>query len=191
MQARIKNAVAAGIAAALLAAIGGMAAFAGFFLAGAGVTAMHFDGRAVLPSPRAEIPLLHKVALKPEPDLPRRGFSTGDKRNIEGAVRAQLRAYVARDADGAFAKLAPSTQRFFGEPDRFLRSIAQEVPAMLDTKRFAFLGIEQAGKQILQQVLITDSNGQEWLAEFQLEQLDGPDWRIKGCILQSTPGQQA
>jgi hypothetical protein len=187
----MKNAVAAGIAAALLAAIGGMAAFAGFFLAGAGVTAMHFDGRAVLPSPRAEIPLLHKVALKPEPDLPQRGFSTGDKRNIEGAVRAQLRAYVARDADGAFAKLAPSTQRFFGEPDRFLRSIAQEVPAMLDTKRFAFLGIEQAGKQILQQVLITDSNGQEWLAEFQLEQLDGPDWRIKGCILQSTPGQQA
>jgi hypothetical protein len=62
---------------------------------------------------------------------------------------------------------------------------------MLDTKRFAFLGVEQSGSRVVQQVLITDSNGHEWLAEFQLERLDGADWRIKGCILQSTPGQQA
>jgi len=190
MQAKFKKAVAAGIAAALLTAIGGTAGVAGFFLAGAGVTAMHFDGRATLPSPRAEIPLLYKVALKTEHDLPR-AFSAGEKRNIEQAIRAQIRAYVARDADGAFAKLAPSTQRFFGQPDKFLRSMAQEVPAMLDTKRFAFLGVEHAGNRVVQQVLITDSVGQEWLAEFQLELLDGGDWRIKGCILQSTPGQQA
>jgi hypothetical protein len=190
MQARLKNTIAATIAGALLTATAGAAAFAGFFLAGAGVTAMHFDGRAALPSARAEIPLLHKVALKPEHDLPR-AFSAGEKRNIEQAIRAQIRAYVARDADVAFAKLAPSTQRFFGQPDKFLRSMAQEVPAMLDTKRFAFLGVERTGKRVVQQVLITDSNGHEWLAEFQLELLDAGDWRIKGCILQSTPGQQA
>jgi hypothetical protein len=190
MQANLKKPLAVGVIGAVLAGTAVMSGFAGVFMAGAGVTAMHFDGRATLPSPRAEIPLLHKIALKPEPDL-RRGFSAGEKRNIEGAVRAQIRAYVARDADSAFATLAPSTQRFFGRPDKFLRSIAQEVPAMLDTKRFAFLGLEQAGNRVLQQVLITDSNGHEWLAEFQLEQLDGPDWRIRGCILQSTPGQQA
>jgi hypothetical protein len=86
---------------------------------------------------------------------------------------------------------SPSTQRFFGEPDRFLRSLAQEMPTVLDTRRFAFLGLEQAGRRIVQQVLITDSTEHEWLAEFQLEQMKGGDWRIKGCILQSTPGQQA
>ena len=166
------------------------AGLAGFLLAGAGVTAMHFDGRAALPSPRAEIPLLHKVILKQEAATPR-GFTARERRHIEDAVRAQIRAYVARDADGAFAKLAPSTQRFFGKPDKFLRSLAQEVPAMLDTRRFAFLGVEQTGNRVVQQVLITDSVGQEWLAEFQLEELKGGDWRIKGCIVQSTPGQQA
>jgi hypothetical protein len=51
--------------------------------------------------------------------------------------------------------------------------------------------VEQIGRRIVQQVLITDSTEHEWLAEFQLEQLPSGDWRIKGCILQSTPGQQA
>ena len=90
-----------------------------------------------------------------------------------------------------FRPSTPSTQRFFGEPLKFLRSIAQDVPVILDTRRFAFLGVEQAGRRTVQQVLITDGMGQEWLAEFQLERLDGEDWRIKGCVLQAAPGQQA
>ncbi len=120
-----------------------------------------------------------------------RGFSLTEKRNIEKAIRLQIRAYAARDAEQAFAKLAPSTQRFFGEPNRFLRSLAQEMPTVLDTRRFAFLGVEQIGQRTVQQVLITDSTEHEWLAEFQLEQMKSGDWRVKGCILQSTPGQQA
>ena len=62
---------------------------------------------------------------------------------------------------------------------------------MLDARRFAFLGVEQIGRRTVQQVLITDSTEHEWLAEFQLEQMKSGDWRVKGCILQSTPGQQA
>ena len=62
---------------------------------------------------------------------------------------------------------------------------------MLGTRRFAFLGVEQIGQRTVQQVLITDSTEHEWLAEFQLEQMTSDDWRVKGCILQSTPGQQA
>jgi hypothetical protein len=196
MQAKLKQILAAGLAGAVLIGAPFGAGLAGFFLAGAGVTVMHIDGRAyierraALPSPRAENPLLHKVLLKPDAAAPR-SFSTRDKREIEEAVRTQIRAYVTRDAEEAFARLAPSTQRFFGEPDKFLRSIAQEVPAMLDTRRFAFLGVEQSGSRTVQQVLITDSTGQEWLAEFQLEQQTGGDWRIKGCVVQSAPGQQA
>jgi len=122
---------------------------------------------------------------------PPTGFSLTERRNIENAIRLQIRAYAARDAKQAFAKLAPSTQRFFGEPDRFLRSLAQDMPTVLDTRRFAFLGVEQVGQRTVQQVLITDSTEHEWLAEFQLEQMKSGDWRVKGCILQSTPGQQA
>jgi hypothetical protein len=175
-----------------------VASLAGFVLAGAAFTATHMAtlmashaaSHAALSQAPAANPLLLPVLLKPDAAGPR-GFSSGEKRNIEDAIRTQIRAYVARDAEEAFAKLAPSTQRFFGKPDKFLRSIAQEIPTMLDTRRFAFLGVEQVGDRIVQQVLITDSTGHEWLAEFQLEQRKGDDWRIKGCILQATPGQQA
>ena len=139
-------------------------------------------------SAAAAKPLLQPVVLRAEAP---RGFSLTEKLNIEKAIRLQIRAYTARDAEQAFAKLAPSTQRFFGEPNRFLRSLAQEMPTVLDTRRFAFLGVEQIGQRTVQQVLITDSTEHEWLAEFQLEQMTSDDWRVKGCILQSTPGQQA
>lgn len=174
------------------------ASLAGFVFAGVAVIAMQMAtlagtlmvSHAAFSSAAAAKPLLQPVALRPE--APTAGsFSSREKRTIQHAVRMQIRAYAARDAEQAFAKLAPSTQRFFGEPDRFLRSLAQEMPTVLDTRRFAFLGLEQAGRRIVQQVLITDSTEHEWLAEFQLEQMKGGDWRIKGCILQSTPGQQA
>jgi hypothetical protein len=190
MQSKLRTTLAAGLVLGALAGAATTAGFAALLLAGSGVAAKRMDGRATLPSPRAANPLLHNVLLKPDA-VPPRGFSIGEKRNIEHAVRTQIRAYAARDADQAFAQLAPSTQRFFGKPDQFLRALAREVPAMLDIRRFAFLGAERAPNRIVQQVLLTDSTGQEWLAEFQLEQLIGGDWRIKGCIVQSTPGQQA
>jgi len=106
-----------------------VASLAGVVLAGAAFTATHMAtlmaSHAALSQAPAANPLLHPVLLKPDTAGPR-GFSSGEKRNIEDAIRTQIRAYVARDAEQAFAKLAPSTQRFFGKPDKFLRSIARD-----------------------------------------------------------------
>ena len=43
----------------------------------------------------------------------------------------------------------------------------------------------------MQQVLITDSLGQQWLAEFQVERQQAGNWRVKGCVVAAAPGQQA
>ena len=181
MQAKLKRAIWASLAGFAFAGVAlvatQMATLAGTLLA----------SHQAFAAAAAE-PLLQPTALRAEAPT---GFSLTERRNIENAIRLQIRAYAARDAKQAFAKLAPSTQRFFGEPDRFLRSLAQDMPTVLDTRRFAFLGVEQVGQRTVQQVLITDSTEHEWLAEFQLEQMKGGDWRVKGCILQSTPGQQA
>ncbi len=182
MQAKLRGAMWASLAGLAFAGVAlvatQMASLAGTLMA----------SHEAFASVAATKPLLQPVALRTEAP---KGFSLSERRNIENAIRLQIRAYAARDAKQAFAKLAPSTQRFFGEPDRFLRSLAQEMPTVLDTRRFAFLGVEQVGQRTVQQVLITDSTEHEWLAEFQLEQMKSGDWRVKGCILQSTPGQQA
>lgn len=190
MQARLKGAFLASLAVIALSVAAVVATYLVTPLASHAVLVSAPAAKSLLSQAPAAKSLLQPVMLKPDATGPR-GFSSQEKRNIEDAVRTQIRAYVARDAEEAFAKLAPSTQRFFGKPDKFLRSIAQEIPTMLDTRRFAFLGVEQVGDRIVQQVLITDSTEHEWLAEFQLEQREGDDWRIKGCILQATPGQQA
>jgi hypothetical protein len=114
-----------------------------------------------------------------------------DKRSIETLVRAELRALIALDAERAFSKLTPSTQSFFGEPVRFLQAIADKVPPILQTRSFAFLGLERSASRIVQQVLITDSLGQEWIAEFDVEHQKSGDWRVEDCIVEVAPGQQA
>jgi len=117
-------------------------------------------------------------------------FSAIDKGKIEDAVRAEVRALVARDAKRAFAKLTPSTQSFFGRPDKFLQAVADELPPILVTKKFSFLGIDRTGATN-SEVLITDVFGQEWLADFEVERQENGDWRVKGCVVQTNPGQRA
>lgn len=190
MRARLKRAAFLGVAGVAFAGTTALAAIAGFLMAGAVVSVLQNIGQAALPSARAANALFQPVLLKEDAESAR-SLTIKDRRSIEQAVRSQIRAYAARDAERAFDKLAPGTQRIYGRPDKFLRSIAQDLPTMLDTRRFAFLGLEQMGNRIVQQVLITDGTGQQWLAEFQIEELGKSDWRIKGCVVQATPGQQA
>jgi hypothetical protein len=117
-------------------------------------------------------------------------FTAIDKGKIEDAVRAEVRALVARDAKRAFAKLTPSTQSFFGRPDKFLQAVADALPPILVTKKFSFLGIDRTDATN-SEVLITDVFGQEWLADFEVERQENGDWRVKGCAVQTNPGQRA
>src|SRR4029078_11096305 len=111
MQAKLKRAIWASLAGFAFAGVAlvatQMATLAGTLLASHQAFAAAAAAKSLLQPPalRAEAPT---------------GFSLTERRNIENAIRLQIRAYAARDAKQAFAKLAPSTQRFFGEPDRFL-----------------------------------------------------------------------
>ena len=117
-------------------------------------------------------------------------FNATDKSKIEDAVRAELRALVAQDAKRAFAKLTPSTQSFFGKPEKFLQAVADELPPVVVAKKFSFLGIDRTGATN-SEVLITDVLGQEWLADFEVEKQENGDWRVKGCVVKANPGQRA
>ena len=129
------------------------------------------------------------VTVKAE-SVPPDEFTAIDKGKIEDAVRAEVRALVARDAKRAFAKLTPSTQSFFGRPDKFLQAVADELPPILVTKKFSFLGIDRTDATN-SEVLITDVFGKEWLADFEVERQENGDWRVKGCVVQTNPGQRA
>ncbi|ODA68696.1 hypothetical protein A7A08_00528 [Methyloligella halotolerans] len=124
-------------------------------------------------------------------DLDAFDLSAEMRDGIEDTVREQLTALVKGDANMAFANLAPETQRFFSEPQRFMRSVATDAPPVVKTKSFAFVGLEQDRGAAQQQVLLTDQDGRSWLAKFQVEQQLTGDWRVKSCVVEAAPGQQA
>jgi hypothetical protein len=148
-------------------------------------------GSTVLLTPTAAITTLVKPALATGHLAQASVLTSADKRRIENLVRAEILAIVALDAEAAFDKLAPSTQSFFIEPVRFLQAIADKVPPILQTRSFAFLGIEGSAARVAQQVLITDSLGQQWVAEFLVERQASGDWLVEDCIVDTAPGQQA
>jgi len=160
-------------------------ALACIFLAGVGFA----GGSFISLSPLNAAGHVTTVSVQPKSISPDE-FGIQDKRKIEDAVRAELRAIVAQDAKRAFAKLTPSTQSFFGAPEKFLQAVADELPPVLVTKKFSFLGINRAAATI-SEVLITDILGQEWLADFEMERQENGAWRVKGCVVQANPGQRA
>ena len=160
-------------------------ALACIFLAGVGFA----GGSFISLSPLNAAGHVTTVSVQPKSISPDE-FGIQDKRKIEDAVRVELRAIVAQDAKRAFAKLTPSTQSFFGVPEKFLQAVADELPPVLVTKKFSFLGINRAGATT-SEVLITDILGQEWLADFEMERQENGAWRVKGCVVQANPGQRA
>jgi uncharacterized protein DUF4864 len=117
-------------------------------------------------------------------------LTSAEKHAIEDAVRVQLLALAQLDAKLAFDRLAPSTQRYFKGPDRYLSTLAISVAPILQTRHFTFLGSERIKDRIVQQVLIADETGGQWLAEFEVVRELG-DWRVKACVVEPAPGQQA
>jgi hypothetical protein len=118
------------------------------------------------------------------------GLTEAERRGIEDTVRAQLAAIAAGDAMRAFAKLAPSTQHYFTKPARYLEALASKLPPILAARHFVFLGAGRDGIGVNQLVLITDTDGNDWLARFRVERQPAGDWRVKDCVVGAVAGEQ-
>lgn len=122
---------------------------------------------------------------------PAYGASPSSRQAVESTVREQLMALAKGDAELAFENLSPQTQRYFAEPRHFMQSVATDAPPIVKTKSFSFVGLEQNGFGATQQVMLTDEDGRSWLAKFEVEQQLAGDWRVKSCVVEAVPGQQA
>jgi hypothetical protein len=110
------------------------------------------------------------------------------KQQIERIVSAQLTALARGDAQSAFANLSPATQAYFVGPGDFLTMVGQEAAPILRTRSFSFVGTEMQGGLALQQVVLTDDQGRNWLAKFQVQQQANGEWRVKSCVVGRVKG---
>ena len=122
--------------------------------------------------------------------LPRHGFSTLEVQGIETAVRGQILALAARDADRAFGFLTPAIQDYFASSKAFFSTLANQVSPMVRAERFAFAGVDRDTVGAVQKVLLTGPEGHQWLATFKVQRQPDGSWLINGCHVDAAKGQQ-
>ena len=112
-------------------------------------------------------------------------------RQVQGVVQAQLKAFAADDAKGAYALAAHEIQQMFGNADQFMQMVRDTYPVVYRPASVTFYKPEMDGKAVIQRVAMTDDAGGAWIAVYRLEQQKDKAWRIVGCVLIPDTSQKA
>lgn len=131
---------------------------------------------------------LEKAAV-PLPARPL-GLSEIEQLGIRTAIRGQIRALAARDAKLAFSYLSPSAQDYFVEPGTFLGTLMTQIRPLANVSDFIFSDTDREATDAIQNVVVADAQGRQWLARYTLERQSDGRWGIKTCKVEPLTGNQ-
>ena len=152
----------------------------------------------VLVATPVAVPVAVEVAVAaPAPSLAQAPNSGDDPAIHAEAFRAvisgQMEAFARDDGAAALAFAAPSIQRLFGTPERFMamvrggfqpvyrpRTVAFEAPIRVPAR-----GGLDSGGAFAQPVRVTGPDGRPVLAMYHMEQQPDGSWRIAGVVLRA------
>ena len=137
---------------------------------------------------RCLLPFLLAVAAFASPAVRAEPVSPADTRSARAVVEAQLAAFAADDAKGAFSYAAPAIREMFGTADRFMAMVRSGYPVVYRPATVSFLHPEWNDRELVQGVHLTDAKGSLWLAVYRLERQADRSWRINGCDVQPAAG---
>ena len=106
-----------------------------------------------------------------------------DRAEIRAVINQQLDAFRRDDARGAFALASPEVQRSFGTPERFMDTVRVAYRAVYRPSAVAFLEMVVMGRDIVQQLQVTDRAGAVWVAYYGMQRQKDGRWRTSGCHL--------
>lgn len=111
---------------------------------------------------------------------------------VRGAIEAQLAALADGDAEAAYALAAPSIQKMFPTPERFIGMVKRGYAPVTTARATVFLRAREieAGR-FAQEVGFVDGGGQPWTALYTLSRQGDGAWRIDGCYLKKAVGTDA
>lgn len=109
---------------------------------------------------------------------------------VREIIVAQLEAFRASDAAAAYALAAPSLKKMFPTAERFIKMVRKGYAPVYEARMPVFLrakAIDDA--HFAQEVGFTDGDGSAWTALYTLARQDDGVWRITGCYLRKSEGQ--
>jgi hypothetical protein len=123
--------------------------------------------------------------LLPSLVLAQNGVTGQDAAEIRAVIHRQIEAFMRDDAKGAFALAAPSVQRTFGTPEKFLDAIRAAYRAVYRPAAVAFLAMRVVDDEVVQPLRVTDASGRVWVAYYAMQRQRDGSWRASGCYLAS------
>ncbi|WP_170414774.1 DUF4864 domain-containing protein [Ruegeria atlantica] len=101
---------------------------------------------------------------------------------IEANIAAQIQAFKADDFVTAFTFASPNIRSLFGTPENFGAMVRNGYPMVWRPAEVRFLELREIGGALWQKVMITDSNGQVHVLDYQMIQREN-GWKINGVQL--------
>lgn len=104
-----------------------------------------------------------------------------DQAAIQDVITRQIEAFRRDDGQAAYAIAAPSIQKMFGSPERFMDMVRNAYPAVHRPRSFQFTDLVSGQGETTQDVELIGPDGQPARAHYTLEKDPTGSWRIAGC----------
>jgi hypothetical protein len=118
-----------------------------------------------------------------------------DAAAFQEVIRGQMAAFARDDGAAAFAFAAPSIQRLFATPERFMAMVRAGFQPVYRPQAVAFeapirvsaptANGDGSGDALAQPVRVTGPDGRPVLAMYHMERQSDGSWRIAGVVLRA------
>ncbi|OAP42512.1 hypothetical protein AU381_15095 [Sinorhizobium glycinis] len=104
-------------------------------------------------------------------------------------IRAQIQAFLEDDAETAYSFASPGIREKFPDQGVFFEMVKKSYQHLYRPGNFAFGRSKLVGDEVIQEVLISGSDGKDWTAIYELVPQPDGSYKINGVVMvQTAPG---
>lgn len=112
--------------------------------------------------------------------------SADDAGDVQSVISGQLRAFKMGDGDAAYSYAAPNIKALFPTPSGFMAMVKGGYAVVANSNNVTFGPMLPVAGGFMQDVNMTDENGQSYIASYTLmRQADG-SMKITGCRIRKS-----
>ena len=130
----------------------------------------------------AALAMVMVSAVRADESLPTH-VPTATIEQMKSVITAQIDAFLAEDAEAAYAFASEPIKRRFSTPNRFVSMVQRGYPVVYSPQSFSFGGSALTARGPAQQVRFIDEDGLIWRGLFTFAETDDGGLLISGVFL--------